>query len=141
MLLRRKLGKIILAIPCDTYNKYVTYTNYGRELLYVVLTNTLYGILKADLLFYRNIWSNLKVTRLNTKPLWFLCHKRVIYGRQCILNWDAEKLKILQGSAQVVSDIIYQLKGKYRGIQFSCGMRHDYLRMDLYFTNMRKVNT
>ena len=98
MLLRRKLGKIILAIPCDTYNKYVTYTNYGRELLYVVLTNTLYGILKADLLFYRNIWSNLKVTRLNTKPLWFMCHKRVIYGRQYTVNWHAEKLKILQVS-------------------------------------------
>ena len=60
MLIHGKLAKIMVRIDPSMYLKYVTYSNNGVPILYVHLSKALYGMLRADLMFYKRISSDLE---------------------------------------------------------------------------------
>ena len=60
MLLRLKLAEMMVAVDPELYQKYVTYTSKGVPMIYVRLSKALYGMLRAALLFYKRLRSDLK---------------------------------------------------------------------------------
>ena len=60
MMLRGKLAEMMVAVDPELYRKYVTYTSKGVPMLYVRLSKALYGMLRAALLFYKRLRSDLE---------------------------------------------------------------------------------
>ena len=55
MLLRGKLAEMMVKIDPSLYRKYVTFSQKGVPMLYVRLSKALYGMLRAALLFYKQL--------------------------------------------------------------------------------------
>ena len=55
MLLRGKLAETMVRIDPVLYLEYVTYSVNGVQMLYVRLSKTIYGMLRAALLFYKRL--------------------------------------------------------------------------------------
>ena len=60
MLLRGKLAEMMVRIDPYLYRKYVTYLVKGVTMLSVRLSKSLYGMLRAALLFYKRLFSCLE---------------------------------------------------------------------------------
>ena len=60
MLLRGQLAEMMVQVDPVMYRKYVTYSPNGQVMLYVRLSKALYGMLRAALLFYKRLRSNLE---------------------------------------------------------------------------------
>ena len=60
MLLRGKLSEMMVQVDPIMYRKYVTYSPNGQTMIYVRLGKTLYGMLRAALLFYKRLRSDLE---------------------------------------------------------------------------------
>ena len=60
MLLRSRLAEIIVQVDPSMYRKYVTHSPNGQAILYVRLSKALYSMLRAALLFYKILRSDLE---------------------------------------------------------------------------------
>ena len=60
MLLRGRLAEMMVQVDPSMYRKYVTYSSKGQAMLYVRLRKALYGMLRAALLFYKRLRSDLE---------------------------------------------------------------------------------
>ena len=58
MLLCGKLAKMMVQVNPIMYRKYVMYSPNGQAMMYVRLSKTLYGMLRAALLFYKRLRSD-----------------------------------------------------------------------------------
>ena len=58
MLLWGKLAEMMVAVDPELYRKYVIYTSKGVPMLFVRLSKALYGMLRAVLLFYKRLRSD-----------------------------------------------------------------------------------
>ena len=68
MLLRGILAETMVAVDPKMYRKYVTYSPNGQAMLYVRLSEALYGILRAALLFYKRLRSDLENMGFEVNP-------------------------------------------------------------------------
>ena len=68
MLLRGKLAEMMVRIDPSMYREYVTYSKNGVPMLYVRLSKALYGMLRAALLFYKRLRSDLEDRGFVVKP-------------------------------------------------------------------------
>ena len=68
MLLRGKLAEMMVQVDPAMYRKYVTYSPNGQAMLYVRLSKTLYGMLRAALLFYKKLRSDLENMGFEVNP-------------------------------------------------------------------------
>ena len=55
MLLRGKLAESMVKVDPSMYREYVTTSKKGVPMLYVKLDKAMYGMLRAALLFYKNL--------------------------------------------------------------------------------------
>jgi hypothetical protein len=60
MVLRGELAELMATVAPEIYRKYITYGKDGKAILYATLQKALYGTLKAALLFYCKLVSELK---------------------------------------------------------------------------------
>ena len=58
MLLRGKLAEMMVQVDPIMYRKYTTYLPNGQAMMYVRLSEALYGMLRAALLFYKRLRSD-----------------------------------------------------------------------------------
>ena len=68
MLLRGKLAEMMVQVDPAMYRKYVTYSRNGQAMLYVRLSKALYGMLRAALLFYKRLRSDLENMGFEVNP-------------------------------------------------------------------------
>ena len=68
MLLRGRLAEKMVAVDPEMYRKYVTYSPNGQAMLYVRLSKALYGMLRAALLFYKRLRSDLENMSFEVNP-------------------------------------------------------------------------
>ena len=59
MRLRSKPAELMVKVAPEIYTKYVNINKKGKTVLYVCLLNTLYGIMKAVLLYYQHFAEDL----------------------------------------------------------------------------------
>jgi hypothetical protein len=102
------------------------------------LNVTLYGTLKAVLLFWKKLSKSLKVHGFEINPYnWCVANKN-IDGSQCTIVWHVDDLKISHKKSSVVDSIIRSLKeeyGKVGELTVRRGNIHDYLGMKLDFSD------
>ena len=68
MLLRGILAEMMVQVDPSMYRKYVTYSSNGQVMLYVRLSKALYGMLRAALLFYKILRSDLVIMGFEINP-------------------------------------------------------------------------
>ena len=68
MLLRGRLAEMMVQVDPAMYRKYVTYSPNGQAMLYVRLSKSLYGMLRAALLFYKRLRSDLENMGFEVNP-------------------------------------------------------------------------
>ena len=59
MLLRRKLAEMMVQVDPIMYSKYVTYSSNGQAMMYVRMSKALYVMIRAALLFYKILRSDI----------------------------------------------------------------------------------
>ena len=68
MLLRGKLAEMLVQVNPGMYRKYVKYSPNGQAMLYVRLSKALYEMLRAALLFYKRLRSDLEGIGFEVNP-------------------------------------------------------------------------
>ena len=73
MLLRGKVAELMVRVNPTLYRPYISYSKKGIPMLYVRLSKALYGMLRAALLFYKRLKTDLKTwgsKLIHTIPVW-----------------------------------------------------------------------
>jgi hypothetical protein len=132
---------ILLRLNPTKYQAYITYENDNKA-LYVRLNKALYGTLRAALLFWRKLTAQLQEWEFTINPYdWCVANKH-INGSQCTIIWHVDDLKISHIDATVVTEIIGKISdvfGNEAPLTIRRGKKHDYLGMELDFTQKGKV--
>ena len=74
--------------------KYVTYSPNGIAMLYVRLSKALYGMLRAALLFYKRLRSDLENMGLEVNPYDPCVANKMMNGSQTTRCWHVDDLKV-----------------------------------------------
>ena len=70
------------------------------------LKKSLYGCLKSALLFYQKLSSDLKNKGFTINPYDPCVAKKMLYGKQMIIMWHVENLKISHAESRKVTRMI-----------------------------------
>ena len=113
-----------------------------KQVLYVELRQALYGTLKAALLFWRRLSSQLGKWGFDLNPYDSYVMNKVIDGKQCTVLWHVDDLKISHVDAAVVSKVIDLLKTEIRAaapLTKTRGKIHEFLGMNINFNEKGNV--
>ena len=109
------------------------------------ILQTLYGTLQAALLFLREISQFLKehgFTASSYDPC--VVVNEVINGRQCIVAWHIDDLKMSHMEQQVLEELLNELNtklGKEKPITVTLGKIHEYLTMTIDYSSHGRSNS
>ena len=141
MKLEGKMAELLVKLSPKLYRPYVLMEN-GKLVLYVELQKALYGTLKAALLFWKRLSSQLVTWGFELNPYDTCVANKMINGKQCTILWHVDDLKISHVDANVVSEVIRLLEsefGKEVPLTQSRGKVHEYLGMTIDFSIPGKV--
>jgi hypothetical protein len=150
MKLEGVMAEVIIKIDPKKYTKYVAKEN-GKDLIYVILTEALYGTLQAALLFWQNLSGKLKKWGFKINPYDLCVANKTIDGKQCTVVWHVDDLKILHVDPKAVTTILNLLDAQYgqeivggkpAPLTITRGKIHDYLGMTLDYSEpgVDKIN-
>ena len=141
MKLEGKMAELLVKIDPKLYRPFILIEN-GKTVMYVELKKALYGTLKAALLFWKRLSSQLIKWGFELNPYDTCVANKMIKGSQCTILWHVDDLKISHVDANVVTEIIDLLEsefGKEAPLTKSRGKIHEYLGMVLDFSIPGKV--
>ena len=141
MRLEGKMADLLVRINPQLYHKYVVIEN-GKPVLYVVLKKALYGTLRAALLFWRRLSSQLVTWGFEANPYDPCVVNKKITGKQCTILWHVDDLKISHYDKEVVTSVIEMIEaefGKEAPLTKTRGRIHEYLGMTIDFSSEGKV--
>ena len=139
MVMRGRLAELMAETAPELYRKYITHGKNGEAILYVTLQKALYGCLKSALLFYRKLVSEIVSLGFELNPYDPCVANMMINGKQMTITWHVDDLKISHLDEMEVTRIIEWFKGIYGKVRVSRGKKHDYLGMNLDFTEKGKL--
>ena len=108
-------------------------------MLYVKLYRALYGCLKSALLFYRKLWGDLCQQGFIMDPYDPCVVNKMIDGHQMTIIWHVDDLKISYHTDVAITTVVRWLESIYGTLDASCGSKHQYLGMDLDYSEKGKV--
>ena len=130
---------VMLKIDKSKYKKYVVH-EYRKPVLYILLTKALYGTIQAAFLFWKNLTGQLEEWGFKTNPYDFCVANKSINGKQYMIGWHVDDLKISHEDPKVVTKILGMIDARY-GQEIFGGKRapltitrrkiHDYSGMTL----------
>ena len=142
MRLEGKMAELLVHIDPNSYEKYTVYES-GKPVIYVMLKKALYGTLRAALLFWKRLSSQLKEWGFVSNPYDPCVANKTINGRQCtVLVWHVDDLKISHIDPEVVTSIIDLVAGEFgkeAPLTIHRGKVHEYLGMTIGFSDRKKV--
>ena len=136
-----KMAQLMTNIHPKKYAKY-TVTEKGKPVIYVRLLKALYGYLKADLFFWKNLSETLQEWGFNINPYDWCVSNKMINGKQCTIEWHVKDSKISHIDSEVIDEILNKLDKRYRkeAPMFTTrGKVHYYLGMTMEYNIDRKV--
>ena len=131
-----RMAELLVEIDGDTYGPCVTHER-GKSVIYVRLERALYGTLKAARLFWEKLTSKLQEWGFETNPYDSCVANKTFDGKQCTVVWHVDDIKISHADPKIVDQVIELLEsefGKEEELSKSFGLMHDYLGMDLDFS-------
>jgi hypothetical protein len=141
MRLDGKMAELLVHIDPSRYEKYVVHEN-GKPVIYVLLKKALYRTLRAALLFWRRLSSQLKEWGFIANPYDPCVVNKEINGKQCTILWHVDDLKISHVDPEVVTSIIDMVEGEFgkeAPLTIVRGKVHEYLGMTIDFSTVGKV--
>jgi hypothetical protein len=141
MRLEGKMAELMVHIDPSTYKTYITQEN-GKPVIYVMLKKALYGTLRAALLFWRRLSSQLMEWGFVTNPYDPCVVNKMINGKQCTILWHVDDLKISHVDPEVVTSVIELVEGEFgkeAPLTIMRGKVHEYLGMTIDFSTKSKV--
>ncbi|KAL7545710.1 hypothetical protein ACHAWF_009061 [Thalassiosira exigua] len=139
MVLRGTMAELMALTAPQVYRKYVAVDGRGQKVLYVRLQRALYGLLKSALLFYRKLWANLSKRGFVVNPYDPCVANMEVNGKQLTVCWHVDDLKMSHEDPAALTSLISWLKGLYGDLRISRGAKHDYLGMEMDFSERGKV--
>ena len=139
--LNGEITELLLKVD-PSYSKYAT-KERGKTVIFTELSKTLYGILQAALLFWKNL-SGFLINELGfvVNPYDWCVVNKIINGKQCTVGWHVDDLKISHHNSRVVDDILFKLNGRYgkeSPLVITRGRVHEYLGMKMDFSTPGQV--
>jgi len=141
MKLEGKMAELLVRIDPMLYRKHVQLER-GKQVLYVELKKALYGTLKAALLFWKRLSTQLVEWGFISNPYDPCVVNKIINGSQCTILWHVDDLKISHVDPEVVTEVIDLLErefGKEAPLTKTRGHVHEYLGMTIDFSVTGKV--
>ena len=111
----------------------------GVKVLYVQLDKALYGCVQSALLWYELYSSTPIDMGFKLNPYDMCVANSMIDGKQCTIVWYVDDNKISHVDPKVVSDIIKQIEAKFGKMSQTRGKEHEFIGMNMKFTNDKKV--
>lgn len=136
-----KMVQLLLEIDREMYEPCLTIEN-GEQVLYVELLKALYGTLRAARLFWEKLSAQLVEWGYIINPYDTCVANKTINGKQCMVAWHVNDLKVSHIETKVVDNFIEKLEsefGKETPLSKSRGKVHDYLSMELDFSKPGEV--
>ena len=96
MRLRGKLAELMAATAPDIYKQYITIDSKGNKALCVRTLNTIYGIMKAALLFYLKFVESLTSIDFVLNPYDSYVANKIVDRHQLNVVWYVDDLRISQ---------------------------------------------
>ena len=124
------------------YGAYVVIEN-GEEVLYVIVTQAIYGLLISALLYYRKFTKDIESIGFVLNPYDPCVANRMVNGKQQTITWHVDDLKISHVDPKVNDRFLEWLNEKYGKIsevKATRGKIHDYLGMTLDFSVKGQVS-
>ena len=132
ILLRGKLANMMVQVDPIMYRKYLIYSPNGQAMLYVRLSKSLYGMLRAALLFYKRLRSDLDNMGFEINLYDPYVVNKMVNGYQMTICWHVDDLKVSHKENNAVTELAENLADLYGPkTTVSYGKGHKYLRMDI----------
>ena len=106
------------------YCKYVTYSPKGQAMLYVKLSQALYGMLRADLLFYKRLRGDLDNMGFEVNPYDPCVANKRMNGKQMTICWHVDDVKVSHVDKNAVTALALELAKLYGPKRKSPGERN-----------------
>ena len=113
ILLRGMLAEMMVKINPLLYRKYVTFLAKGIPMLYVHLNNALHGMLRAALLFYKRLRSDLKGMGFEVNPYDPCVANKMVNGKQMTSCCHVDDLRVSHMEELAVSALVLRLAKLY----------------------------
>ena len=139
MVLEGPLAKMRVQVNPYLYNTYITTNSKGEPLLYVKMYKALYGMLRSALLFYRNLVKDLEEYGFEINTYDPCVAKKMFNGSQMEFVWHVDDLNLSHKSEFEMTRVTDYLISIYGGLSSRRGKLHNYLGMNLDFSD--KENT
>jgi Reverse transcriptase (RNA-dependent DNA polymerase) len=139
--LKGKMAELLVKIDPKLYRPYVLMEN-RKPVMFMELRKALYGTLKAALLFWKRLSSQLIKWNFELNPYNICVANKMIKGNQCTILWYVDDLKISHVDTDVVTEVIELLEsefGKEATLTKSRGKVHEYLGMVIDYSIPGKV--
>lgn len=136
-----RMAELLAKISPEDYQKFV-HNHRGQSHIYCKLNVSLYGTLKAAVLFWKKLSAYLKDQGFTVNPYDWCEANKDINGKQCTIVWHVDDLKISHVDTSVVDEVIQNLRsefGKVGELSVNRGKVHDYLGMELDFSENGNV--
>ena len=131
MKIRGALVQILVEMDYEKYGKFVCIEN-GQEVLYVVMSRALYGMIQSSILYYRKFRKDIETIGFKVNPYDPCVANRIVKGSQQTVCWHVDDLKSSHKLKEVNDEFLKWLNEKYGDIvevKATRGKKHDYLAM------------
>ncbi len=135
MVLKGELADMMIQIAPEVYRKYLMADKKGTPILYVKLQKTLYGLMRASLLFYRKLRKEFEQYGLVINPYNpCVANMETKSGKQLTVVWHVDDLQASCEDDFELTNFSCHL-GRIYGPSLSMhlGKKHDYLGVDMEF--------
>jgi hypothetical protein len=136
------LASLLAKVDPNLYKKYLEHDKKGKPIMCVKLKKALWGTLQAAMLFWKDLLAKLVSWGCKINPCDWCVANKMVNGKQCIVLWHIDDLKISHVDPAVVEsllDLINGVHGKLRPLVTTRGKTHDCLGMTLDHTEDSKV--
>ncbi|KAL7577140.1 hypothetical protein ACA910_019742 [Epithemia clementina (nom. ined.)] len=135
---RGSLVDMLVEMSPEIYQEQVV-MEAGNKVLYFVITKAIYGMLVSALLFYKKLKKDLEEIGFEVNPYDPCIANRMINGKQHIVTWHVNDLKLSHVDPKVNDELANWLEHKYGDpkvgkVKAERGKRHDYLAMTLDYS-------
>ena len=96
MHLRGKIVELMVKAAPKIYTKYMIIKLKGYTILYMRLLNTLYGIIKASLLYYKKFVKDLKLIIFALITYYPCVSNKIVRGKQLTVVFHVDDIKVSQ---------------------------------------------
>lgn len=136
MVLKGELCELMVRVNPRIYRRYVTTDRNGKQILYVQLYKSMYGLLRSALLFYRKLRGELEAIGFVINRYDPCVANRITEdGRQQTVLWHVDDLMMSHMSHRENMKLVEYLKGIYGDkMTVTTGVKHRYLGMDLDYS-------